>query len=229
MGLTLFLLALLSHGAWAAKSPAAPAPVFSQPHDFFTIDLDPRYQIVGTGALTEDAAAQADCYHFTYDNDGRLKEVDYTRAGVPMPDPLFGVASIHLEHQAGIERRWYRDAQDHPVKDVDGIAGEELTLNPAGYPTDVTNLDEAGGRAHDSGGVTHYVRTLDEHNRLVRGRRIGFFGTAITDDNGFFETRTVYDDQGRAIERGNYDASGNLLNNNDGVALVRTTYTIYPD
>ena len=31
------------------------------------------------------------------------------------------------------------------------------------------------------------------------------------------------------MERGNYDASGNLLNNNDGVALVRTTYTIYPD
>ena len=35
--------------------------------------------------------------------------------------------------------------------------------------------------------------------------------------------------QGRAIERGNYDSSGNLLNNNDGVAIIRTTYTINPD
>ena len=112
---------------------------------------------------------------------------------------------------------------------MDGIQGEELTLNAAGYPTDVTNLDASGARTHDSSGVIHYVRTLDDHNRLVVGRRIGLFGTAITDDNGFFETRTVYDAQGRPMERGNYDASGNLLNNNEGVALVRTTYTLYPD
>ncbi len=67
------------------------------------------------------------------------------------------------------------------------------------------------------------------HNRVVKFGRIGLLGTAITDDYGFFETRTAYDVQGRPIERGNYDASGNLLNNNDGIALVRTTYTIYPD
>ena len=139
------------------------------------------------------------------------------------------VASIDFEYQPGIERRWFRDAQGQPVRDLDGIQGEELTLNAAGYPTEVTNLDDSGGRAHDSSGVLHYVRTLDTHNRLVAGRRIGLFGTAITDDNGFFETRTVYDAQGRPMERGNYDASGNLLNNADGVALVRTIYTIYPD
>ena len=115
------------------------------------------------------------------------------------------------------------------VNNVDGIAGEELSLNPAGYPTDVANLDESGGRGRDSSGVIHYVRTLDDRNRLVRGRRIGLFGTAITDNNGYFETRTLYDDQGRRMERGNYDASGNLLDNNDDVALIRTTYTIYPD
>jgi hypothetical protein len=231
LGLIFFLILPVIHASAAKpdKAPPSTAPIFTEPRYFYSIDLDPKYQIVGTGELTEEQAAKANCYRFTYETNGKLKEVDYLRAGLPMPDPLFGVASIVIEHSAGVERRWYHDAEGQATKDIDGIAGEELSLNAAGYPTDVTNLDESGGRDRDSSGVIHYVRTLDDHNRLVRGRRIGSFGTAVTDDNGFFETRTVYDDQSRPIERGNYDASGNLLNNNDGVALVRTTYTIYPD
>ena len=49
------------------------------------------------------------------------------------------------------------------------------------------------------------------------------------DDGGFYETHTAYDAQGHTIERSNYDASGKLLNNEDGVAQVRSTYTLYPD
>ena len=104
-----------------------------------------------------------------------------------------------------------------------------MTLNGEGFPTDVTNLDESGGRARDGAGVLHYVRTLDDHGRLIAGRRIGLFGTPITDDYGLFETRTTYDEQGRVSERANYDASGQPLNNNDGVRSCRTTTTIYPD
>jgi hypothetical protein len=232
----LFLWAFAFMGAAAladtTTKPAVsstPATTFHQPDYFFTIDLDPRYQFVGTGALTEADASTADCYRFIYNSNGKLQRIEYRRAGILMPDPLLGVASVDFEYQPGIERRWFRDAQSQPIKYVDGIQGEELTLNAAGFPTDVTNIDETGAKARDSSGVLHYVRTLDDHNRLIMGRRIGLFGTAITDDNGFFETRTVYDAQGRPIERGNYDASGNLLNNNDGIALVRTTYTLYPD
>jgi hypothetical protein len=232
-GLPLF--ALFGSGAWAAAGKSSPTPVLPpaplpQTGYFFTIDLDPRYQIVGAGALTEMEAAGANCYHFMYDNAGKLKEIEYRRAGVSMPDPVFGVADIHFEYLPGIERRWYRDAQDQPVKtSLDGIAGEELTLNPAGYPTDVANLDESGTRIRDANGVIHYLRTLDSLNRVVTARRIGLLGTAITDNGGFFETRTVYDDQNHPMERDNYDSSGNLLDNNDGVAVTRTTTTIYPD
>lgn len=228
----LLLLAFMGGTALAEKTPSpTPGPVatFHQPNYFFTVDLDPRYQFIGSGALTEEAAATANCYRFIYSPNGKLRQIEYRRAGVLMPDPLLGVASIEFEYQPGIERRWFHDAQGQPIRYIDGIQGEELTLNAAGFPTDVTNLDETGARARDSNGVLHYVRTLDEHNRLIVGRRIGLFGTAITDDNGFFETRTVYNAEGRPMERGNYDASGNLLDNNDGVALVRTTYTIYPD
>ncbi len=232
MGLALCLAVMANSIAWGAKpAPAKPAAsaLPANPSYFFTIDLNPQYQIVGTGPLTPEEAAKAICYRFAYDNTGKVTQIDYLAAGAPMSDPFFRVASIFFERGPGIERRWYRDAQGAPTLKIDGIAGEELSLNAAGYPTDVANLDESGGRKRDSNGVLHYVRTLDDRNRLSLGRRIGVFGTAVTDDSGEFETRTSYDEQDRPIERSNYDASGHLLNNKDGVATTRTTYTTYPD
>ena len=221
----------LARGQVPAPAPAAPAIVAAlhQPAYFFTAELDPRYQFIGAGALTAEDAEHANCYRFDYDADGRLTQIEFRRAGMAMPDPLWGVAQIAIEYQRGLERRWFRDAHGQPTKDVDGIYGEELTLNPAGAPTDITNVDSSGGQMRDNNGVIHYVRTLDNHNRVVSLRRLGLLGTAITDNYGYFETRTIYDVMGRAMERDNVDASGTALNDNDGVAIVRTTYTLYPD
>jgi hypothetical protein len=228
-----FLFCVLLGTGVTVAAPPSPAPglvaAAHPPAYFFTVDLDPRYQFVGTGALTEEDAAKANCYRFVYDTDGNVRQIEYRRAGVAMPDPLLGVARIDFEYDPKKESRSFHDGKGLSVPDLDGINGEELTLNAAGYPIDVKNLDASGNQTRDNSGVIHYVRTLDDHNRLVAGRRIGLLGTAITDDNGFFETRTVYDDQGRPMERGNYDASGSLLNNDDGVAVIRTTYTLYPD
>jgi len=227
----LWVFALIGGPVFADAMPSLPTPATlpGEPAYFFTINLDPHYQFVGTGALTEEDAARSNCYRFAYSSDGKVQQIEYRRAGLPMPDPLLGVPRIDFEYQPGIERIWFHDAQGAPVQDEDGVFGEELTLNKAGYPTDVANLDASGGRTRDSAGVIHYVRTLDNNGRLIAGRRIGLLGTEITDNNGFFETRTAYDEQGRPIERSNYDASGNPLNNNDGIAVVRTTYTLYPD
>lgn len=230
--LSLILLAFISNAASGAaiKSPAlSPVPQSYEPHYFFTIDLDARYQFVGTGALTEGEAAQADCYCFTYGTNGKILRIEYRRAGVPTPDPLLQVTRIDFEYSPGIERRWYRDAQGQPDGNQDGIYGEELTLNSAGFPTDVANLNESGGHTRDAEEVAHYVRTLDAQGRLIKAQRIGLLGTAIRDANGLFETRSSYDDQGHRIEYSNYDASGNLLDDNDGVATTRTIYTLYPD
>ena len=217
----------------AGAKPSVPAAVPSlapnAPRFFFSVDLDSRYQIVGAGPLTAEEAAAANCYWYTYDPDGKVQRIEYRRAGVAAQDPLFQIERIDFEYQKGLERRWYRDAQGQPALSVDGIAGEELTLNAAGYATVVTNLDASGGHSRDSSWVISYMRTLDRANRLVRARRTGLLGIDLTNNNGYFETRTVYDDQGRRIEYGNYDASGNPLNDNDGVALIRTTYTLFPD
>lgn len=210
-----------------ALAPAAPA--YQPPTYFFTADLDPHYQFVGTGALTEEQAAHSNCYRFIYNSSGKLQQVEYRRAGVLMPDPLFQIAQISMEYQDGIERRKFSDEHNQLVASVDGIYGEELAVNPSGYATEITNLNDTGAKTRDNSGVQRYVRTLDEHGRVVALQRYGLFGSAITDDGGFYETRTAYDEQGHVMERGNYDADGKPLNNADGVALVRKIYTFSPD
>jgi hypothetical protein len=230
LGCVIFLLIAGPLAAQDAPAPApASPPIVSRSTYFFNIDLDPRYQFTGTGELTEEEAQRANCYRFTYGPDGKLQEVEYHRAGKAMADSAFGVARIDIEYAPGIERRWFRNGGNQQAKDGDGVYGEELTLNATGAPTAVTNLDQSGGHMRDENGVVQYVRTLDEHGRVISSRRISLFGTAITDNSGYFERRWTYDDQGHTTELANYDDHGNLLNDSDGVALIRTTYTIFPD
>ena len=215
------------------QSPANLAPAQPQPlvgtRFFFNLDLDSRYQIVGQGPLTQEAAATANAYCFTYDPQGRLERIEFRRASRPMADPLFQVARIDFEYAPGLERRWFRNEHGQAAATLDGIYGEELTLNSAGFPLTVTNLNATGGKIRDGSGVISYNRQLDPQNRLVRARRIGLLGIDITDNNGLFETRTSYDDQGRRIEYRNVKAEGTPLNDADGVALTRTSYTAYPN
>jgi hypothetical protein len=214
-------------GAKPLKSAAPPKPV--GPQYFFNITLDPRYQIVGKGPLAAAEAATADCYCFTYASNGKLQRIEYDRAGAPMDDPVFRTARIDFEYQPGIERRWYRDSQGRAETNANGVSGEELTLNSAGYPTAVTNLNDAGGSMRDNDGIVRINRTLDHASRLVQGRRVGLLGIDITDGTGLFETRTAYDSQDRTVEYDNYDASGKALGDDEGIASTRTAYAVLPE
>jgi hypothetical protein len=228
---TLVLLlaaSVLASPPWArAAATPVPHPVATPPAGplyFFNIDLDPRYQIVGQGPVQPQAAATSDCYCFTYGADGKLQRIEFDRAGTAMPDPLLGAPRIDFEYAPGVERRWYRNGAGRPVVNTNGVEGEELTLNPAGFPTAVTNLNDSGGHMRDTAGVIRYDRTLDKQSRLVRGRRTGLLGTNIRDNDGDFETRSTYDAQSRRVEYDNYDASGQPIEDDEGVASTRTAY-----
>jgi hypothetical protein len=213
--------------ATAAFLHAKTAPV-SGPLYYDNIDLDPRYQLIGIGPLPAQMASTADCYCFSYGN-GKLQRIEFRRADVPMPDPFFQAARIDFEYRPGVERRWYRDGNGRPVVNLNGVEGEELTLNAAGYPTTVTNLNDASGHMRDAAGVISYSRVLDNQSRLVKGLRSGLLGTNIVDNSGYYETRTSYDAKGEPVTYGNFDASGQPLNNTEGVALIRTTYSSSPE
>ena len=209
--------------------PAPKPPVPSGPLYFFNVTIDPRYQIVGQGPLDPALAPAADCYCFTYDAGGKLQRIEFDRAGTPMPDPFFNVARIDFEYAPGLERRWYRDGTGQSVTNLDGVQGEELKLNAAGFPTTVTNLNDSGGTMRDSDGVVRIERTLDKDSRVTQGRRTGLLGIYIRDGDGNFDTRTRYDNQGRKIAYANFDSAGQPLNNDEGIATKRFAYAQAPE
>ena len=220
-----FGISLLS----AEPATLSPASTPAGARYFFSIDLDSHYQIVGEGSVSADLVATSDCYCFTYDPTGRLERIEYRRANIPTADPLFQAARIDFEYASNDEKRWFRNERGQPVLDIDGISGEDLALNPAGFPTTVTNLNASGKPIRDASRVIRYDRKLDNLNRLISARRTGLLGIDITDNFGLFETRTQYDAQERRMEYGNFNSEGQPLNDADGVALTRTTYTAYPD
>jgi hypothetical protein len=237
MVIALVVFAATMLGAQAAKPEGAnavapPAMFVAAPKYFFNIDFDNfvyYYRFSGMGELSEEEAQAANCYRFNYNADGKIDQIEFLRAGKGAADPLFNVAQITFEYAPGIERRWFRNHRGELKKNSSGVYGEELTLDSHGYVISVTNLDENGGHIRDDDGVVQYVRTLDPTGKVVSSRRIGLFGTQITDNNGFYERRWTYDATGHAIEIDNYDDNGQLLNDGDGVAIDRKTYTFYQD
>jgi YD repeat-containing protein len=225
LGLAGPALGLAAPPAHALKAALLP-PVPSGPLYFFNVRLDPRYQITGQGPLTAAQAATCNAYCFTFGTDGKLQRVEFDRAGTPMADPFFGAARIDFERSPGVERRWYRNGSGQAVADANGVDGEELALNPDGYPTRVTNLNESGGTMRDSDGVVRTERRLDPESRVVEGHFIGLLGIDIRDNQGFFATRTIYDNQSRPIEFDNFDSSSRPTD--DGVASVHTAYAQAP-
>jgi hypothetical protein len=230
LGLALMAAPAPGRAAPMPKAPAAAAkpPTPGGPLYFFNVRLDPRYQIVGLGPMTAAQAATGNAYCFTYGPDGKLQRVEFRRAGVPMIDPFFHAARVDFERAPSQERRWYRDASGQPVTNSNGVDGEQLTLNSAGFPTAATSLNESGGTMRDSEGIVRTDRRLDRENRVVEGRGVGLLGINIRDNDGFFTTRSIYDDQSRPIEYDNLDSSGQPLNDDVGVASVRTSYSPAP-
>jgi hypothetical protein len=160
LSLAALMVCALASTLGAKPAPKAPKPpIPSGPLYFFNIQLDPRYQIVGVGPLTAQQAATANCYCFTYDAHGKIQRIEFDRAGVPMSDPFFRAARIDFEYAPGVEHRWYRDGYGQPVTNLNGVEGEDLTLNSAGYPTQVTNRDGAGGAMRDFTGVMRTGRS----------------------------------------------------------------------
>lgn len=195
---------------------------------FFTIDLNARYQIMGTGEISAEQAASANCYAITLQGD-LIERIDYLCASHPALDPLFHVQRIDFEYLPGIERRWYRNAQGQSVTNSTGVYGEELILNPSNCISDVINLDDRGARTNDNNGVIHYLRTLDATGRVISTERIGLLGSPIKDNQGNYTTRSVYDSQDHRIEYDNFDANNLPLNNKEGVAVIRDFYIFNPD
>jgi len=188
------------------------------------IELDGRYSIVGRYPVPDKIANKVNCYHFIYDEKGKLIKVEYLKSGKLQNDPYFGVARIIIEYSEGYEKRIFQDAKGKPKANSDGVYSIRLKLDENNNPISLFNYDKEGNLTEDKYGVAQYLWTLDKKGWRIKSIRIDKDGERITDNNGYYELRWKYDGKGNIIERSNHGKDGQLLEGKDGVAITRMKY-----
>jgi len=81
---------------------SVPTGSAGETHQYYRhIELDGSYNLVGRYPVDKKDANSVNCYRFTYDEDGRLIKVEYTKGGRLAIDPYFEVAQIILSMARG--------------------------------------------------------------------------------------------------------------------------------
>ncbi len=186
------------------------------------ITVDGTYSIVGRYPIDDELADEVNCYHFVYDNIGRLRKVEYLECGNLSIDPFFEVAQVSIEYEQGYENRIYLDTQDNPTAGYNGVYSIRLKLNENGYPISKFNYNQEGQLVKDIYCVVQYIFTLDD-----KGRRIV---TIFCDENGnrieniyeSFKVIKKYDKNGNVEEKSFYGKEEKLKDHKKyGVAIIK--------
>ena len=145
------------------------------------VRIDGRYAIVGAYPVADEQAKKINCYHFVYDEKGRVIRVEcleHFKGGswdwlhFPFPFGL-GVYGVKIEYSDGYEKRTYLDREGEPTN-RDFLFGRvysiRLKLNEKNHPVSLFNYDETGNLVEGHDGVAQYVWTLNEDNLLQQER-----------------------------------------------------------
>jgi hypothetical protein len=69
------------------------------------VDIGSRYEIIGKYPVADKIVNKINCYHFIYNEKGKITKVEYLIGGKPRNDSHFGVAQIIIEYSEGYEKK----------------------------------------------------------------------------------------------------------------------------
>jgi hypothetical protein len=182
------------------------------------------YQIVGRFPIADSDSGNVNCYHFIYDEKGRLVNVKYLKGGRLSNDSYFDAAQIAIEYSEGYEKRIFKDAKGIVSNNDNGVSSIRIKLNEKNYATSIFNYDKEGNPTTDNFGVYQYLWTLNDKGQRIKSIRINKSGERITDNNGFYELHFKYDSRGNLIEQSNHGRDGQLIENEENTAMQRMKY-----
>ncbi len=150
---------------------------------FRKIESNGWYEFVGRFPVNKEIALKTGCYHFTYNEQGKLSGWEYLRGGKPDTDPALGISSIRIEYTEGSEKRIFLGIKGNPVTNSDKVYSIVLTRNEKNYPLSEKNYNKNGKPMLDKNGVAEYVFTPDKEGRIDRSIRKDMAGNRISDVN----------------------------------------------
>ena len=85
------------------------------------VKLDGRYEIVGEKPIDDSIYMKMDCYHFKYNQEGKVDEIIYLEKGKPSTDDYFNVSKLKIDYQDGFEERSFYDKSRYPKATYKGV------------------------------------------------------------------------------------------------------------
>lgn len=192
---------------------------------FRHLSLDSKLAYVGKYAVDEKYAKETNCYHFQYDDMGKLETIEYLKSGKLQSDISFGVAQTKIEYTDNYEKRTFYNAKGKPTADaVSGVYSVRVKYNESTHLLSLFNYDKKGFLTKDKYSVTQYAWLLDNDGKRLKSMRMDRTGTRIVDNEGFYELRAKYDEQGKLLELANYGKDGKLMGNKGKVSILHKKY-----
>lgn len=143
---------------------------------FRQISLDTKLAYTGKYAVEEKYAKETNCYHFVYDDAGKLVTVEYLRSGKMQRDNNFGVAQTKIEYMDGYEKRTFYSEKGKPTADaVSGVYAVRVKYNEPTHLLSLFNYDKKGILTKDKYGVAQYAWLLDNDGKRLKSMRMGTY------------------------------------------------------
>ncbi len=190
------------------------------------VAVDERFSIIGEYPLTPELGNKGESYRFFYNKEGKLKRVDHLVGGKLKEESFFGndVARVIIEHLEVYEKRSYFDANVIPVRGRYGGFSINILFDEDDNPVSKLIYGKYGEFAEDIYGVAQYSLTTNAEGLIEKVIFYDLSGKRITSEEGGFETRFKYDEDGNIIERSYFDSRRNSRENKDGFAVLRRKF-----
>jgi hypothetical protein len=189
----------------------------------------PYEALTGIHQTTQIKANLRNHYRFGYDTQNRIVELAFMRGGLLVAnttsDNFFvGNARIAIAYTDGKETWAYYNYKNERVK-FGPVYAAEYTLDEKGNRISLEFYDEKGEKTENSWGIAKYVWEKLEQN-IIKEQRFNSKGeqARIRPRFDFYEVRMEFDKNGFISTLSNYGKTGELTDNNTGVAYDKLTY-----
>jgi len=161
---------------------------------------------------------------FKYDVNGNLTELSNYNDRHQLCDGFDGIAVARYYYDE-MNNLVVRENYDHdylPANDYNGIAKFIFRYDKNGYKIMIRNLSEDMVPVFRNGSAPLTYLRYDEYGNIIEVKMFGMNRNLYINDDGIGRITRTCDSLGRTLEEMNYDAYGNLLNDND--STCKTLY-----
>jgi len=162
-------------------------------------------------------------YKVKFSKNGRIMSVECPIEGLRISDKKSGYSILNISYSKYRETWSYIGIEDSAAFGDSGICYDVYTIDQ-NCPASLIHLNSDRKIIDDSLGVAIYEFRVNKSGHISESYGLDIRGDTVVDGRGYYHTLYKYDDSGNLIEKSNIGKNDSLLENNDGLAIIRDIY-----